>query len=78
MVQPAIPLSKVHVQHEKEYVDESPETSVDNTTDVDGEDSPATSKASSVEDPNVKLIVEIYCGHYIQAVPGYQFYCLDW
>lgn len=27
---------------------------------------------------NVKLTVDIYCGAYAQAVPGYQFYCYDY
>ena len=40
------------------------------------------SLGESVDSPdvvpqNVKLTVDIYCGAYVQAVPGYQFYCLD-
>jgi len=27
---------------------------------------------------NVKLTVDIYCGAYVQAVPGYEFYCYDY
>lgn len=80
-------VAKVAKQHEteKKYkrVD-SPVTSVATssaTPDVMEKraNSSLTSKDIDVSpSPNVKMVVEIYCGVQVNAVPGYNFYCLDW
>lgn len=60
------------VNNRREYEERSLTTSNGTVSIGESVDSPDT------QPQNVKLTVDIYCGAYVQAVPGYQFYCYDY